>query len=57
MAVLTSGDALYHGFGGTLSALARPGDNIIFHPGITAFQALFHRLGHPWHISPQADGH
>ncbi|WP_346667392.1 cobalt-precorrin-5B (C(1))-methyltransferase CbiD [uncultured Desulfovibrio sp.] len=48
MAVLTSGDALYHGFGGTLSALARPGDNIIFHPGITAFQALFHRLGHPW---------
>lgn len=48
MAVLASGDALYHGFGGTLSAQARPGDNIIFHPGITAFQALFHRLGRPW---------
>ena len=48
IAVLASGDALYHGFGGTLSALARPGDDLRFHPGITAFQALFHRLGRPW---------
>lgn len=48
LVVLASGDALYHGFGGTLSSLARPGDNLVFHPGITAFQALFHRLGRPW---------
>lgn len=48
IAVLASGDALYHGFGGPLSAQARPGDNLLFHPGPTAFQALFHRLGRPW---------
>lgn len=46
--VLASGDALYHGFGGTLAALRNSGDNIIYHPGITAFQALFSRLGLPW---------
>ena len=45
---LASGDALYHGFGGTLSGMAQPGDSIVYHPGITAFQALFHRLGLPW---------
>lgn len=45
---LASGDALYHGFGGTLSALCEKGDGITYHPGITAFQALFHRLGLPW---------
>lgn len=48
IAVLASGDALYHGIGGTLASLARPGDHIIYHAGITAFQALFHRLGRPW---------
>lgn len=46
--VLASGDALYHGFGGTLSGMAHPDDTIVYHPGITAFQALFHRLGLPW---------
>lgn len=46
--VLASGDALYHGFGGTLSGLCDAGDAILYHPGITAFQALFHRLGLPW---------
>lgn len=46
--VLASGDALYHGFGGTLSGMAEDED-IVYHPGITAFQALFHRLGLPWH--------
>lgn len=46
--VLASGDALYHGFGGTLAALRTPGDNLAYHPGITAFQALFCRLGLPW---------
>lgn len=45
---LASGDALYHGFGGTLAALAT-GEALTFHPGITAFQALFHRLGLAWH--------
>lgn len=48
VAVLASGDALYHGFGGTLSEMATPEDTIFYHPGITAFQALFHRLGLPW---------
>ena len=36
--VLASGDALYHGFGGTLSGMAHPDDTIVYHPGITAFQ-------------------
>ena len=45
---LASGDALYHGFGGTLHALAGPEDAIAYHPGITAFQAFFHRIGQPW---------
>jgi len=45
--VLASGDALYHGFGGTLSGMAHPDDAIVYHPGITAFQALFHRLRTP----------
>ena len=46
--VLASGDALYHGLGGTLAALRKPGDNLAYHPAITAFQALFCRLGLPW---------
>lgn len=45
---LASGDALYHGFGGTLASLREEGDNIVYHPGVTAFQELFHRLGLPW---------
>ena len=44
---LASGDALYHGFGGTLASLAT-GESLLFHPDITAFQALFHRLGLAW---------
>ena len=53
VAVLASGDALYHGFGGTLADLAAGLDpderaGIRFWPNITAFQALFHRLGLPW---------
>lgn len=60
--ILTSGDALYHGFGGTLiNAIdeLRVGEDddtnaivalpkLVFHPNITAFQELFHRLGLPW---------
>lgn len=46
--VLASGDALFRGVGGVISRLARPDDPVIFHPGVTAFQALFHRLGLPW---------
>lgn len=45
---LASGDALYHGFGGTLAGMRLPGDSIVYHPGVTAFQALFHRLGLAW---------
>lgn len=53
VAVLASGDALYHGFGGTLADLAAGLDpderaGIRFWPNVTAFQALFHRLGLPW---------
>ncbi len=45
--VLASGDALYNGIGGTLLSL-RHKEAITFHPHITAFQALFHRLALPW---------
>lgn len=46
--VLASGDALFHGMGGTLQSLAREGDRLEFIPAPTAFQTLFHRLGMPW---------
>ncbi len=53
--VLCSGDALYHGFGASLSALKNETQNekdkeekIIFYPNITIFQSLMHRLGLPW---------
>ncbi len=50
--VLASGDALYHGIGGTLARMlqdrAAPAFPVAFHPGVTAFQALCHRLGLPW---------
>lgn len=45
--VLASGDALYNGFGATLLAL-RQDEAMTFHPNITAFQALFHRIAMPW---------
>ncbi len=52
VSVLASGDALYHGLGGTLTRLLRtrpaPAVSITFHPGVTAFQTLCHRLGLPW---------
>ncbi len=46
--ILASGDALYHGIGGTLQRLAGEGDCLEFHPGVTAFQSLFHKIGQPW---------
>lgn len=49
--VLASGDALFHGMGGTLSRLIssmNPAPDVHFVPGVTAFQALFSRLGRPW---------
>lgn len=55
--VLASGDALFHGMGGVLAKLVAeqaesnpPPDQpeIRFVPGVTAFQALFHRLGLAW---------
>lgn len=56
VAVLASGDALYNGMGATVAAALEkrfPGRDAIpfpvrFHPGITAFQDLCHRLGIPW---------
>lgn len=46
--VLASGDALFHGMGGTLQSLACDEDRLEFIPAPTAFQALFHCLGMPW---------
>lgn len=54
VAALASGDALFHGLGGTLvrelDALQNQHERpaLTFVPGITAFQGLFHRLGLPW---------
>ncbi len=45
--VLASGDALYNGIGGTLLSL-RQHEAMTFHPHLTAFQALFHKLALPW---------
>ena len=46
--VMASGDALFHGMGGTLQSLACDGDRLEFIPAPTSFQALFHRLGMAW---------
>ena len=51
IAVLSSGDALYHGFGASLAkqaTLQNCAHLIKFHPNITAFQALFHKIGMEW---------
>ncbi len=52
VAVLASGDALYHGIGATvarvLERLPLPRECVRFHPGVTAFQVLCHRLGLAW---------
>lgn len=57
---LASGDALYNGFGGTVASLLHGGADALgeelddlaarvhFHPSVTAFQTLFHKLGLPW---------
>lgn len=46
--ILASGDALYHGIGGTVLSLNTQNIPITCIPGTTAFQALFHRLALPW---------
>ena len=52
VAVLASGDSLYHGMGGTVASVLKthplPGGRVAFHPGVTAFQALCHRIGLAW---------
>ncbi len=52
VAVLASGDALYHGMGATLARVLEgqplPRECVHFHPGVTAFQVLCHRLGLAW---------
>lgn len=55
--LLASGDALYHGIGSTLAGMMdemqkdeADGEKITvrFHPGLTAFQVLCHKIGLPW---------
>lgn len=49
--ILCSGDCLYNGFGGTLQKTLQETNTqaiCIFYPNITAFQALFTRLGLAW---------
>ena len=50
--LLASGDALFHGIGGTIHTLLQErqhSDNLVqFIPAETAFQALFHKLGLSW---------
>lgn len=61
VSLLSTGDALYHGLGSTLVSvvceawdlhsqqdMARLPFALCFHPGITAFQALCHRVGIVW---------
>lgn len=61
---LASGDALFHGLGGTLvreiEALQKQQTKppaLTFIPGITAFQALFHRLALPWETARVFSAH
>ncbi|MFA6715772.1 MAG: precorrin-6y C5,15-methyltransferase (decarboxylating) subunit CbiE [Victivallales bacterium] len=47
IAVLASGDSLFHGIAATLSKVLAPGDYSVI-PNITSFQYLFAKLGIPW---------
>ncbi len=47
IAVLASGDALFHGIGSWLTRLVG-NTHLIFHPNISSVQACFHHLGLPW---------
>ena len=46
--VLASGDALFHGIGGTRMKYNKDNIPVVFIPGPTAFQALFHKLNLAW---------
>lgn len=59
--VLCSGDALYHGMGGIIAKELQhqplPDCNIRFHPGITAFQVLCHKIRLPWSMAQLFSAH
>lgn len=47
VAILASGDALFHGIAATLARFADP-EQFTIHPNITAFQAICAQLKQPW---------
>lgn len=47
VAVLASGDSLFHGIGATFRPIMQDGEYTVI-PGITTFQYLFAKLGIPW---------
>lgn len=47
IALLASGDPLFHGISGTLLRHLPP-EHLVFHPNVSSIQAAFARLGRPW---------
>ncbi len=56
VAILTSGDPLYCGLGAWLMANYTC-EELVFYPGITAFQSLFAKLGQPWETAETCSVH
>jgi precorrin-6Y C5,15-methyltransferase (decarboxylating) len=47
IALLASGDPLFHGISGALLRHLAP-EHLVFHPNVSSIQAAFARLGQPW---------
>lgn len=47
IALLASGDPLFHGISGTLLRHLSP-EHLVFHPNVSSIQSAFARLGRPW---------